>query len=74
MGVDHYVSNSHTAGQIMAGVKKIQQVGILKSTYGQVVITQDPSVTSGIGIITRVDYGLNVPTAHAGLIFNVCVS
>jgi hypothetical protein len=74
MGVDHYVSNSHTAGQIMAGVKKIQQVGILNTTYGQVVITQDPAVTSGIGIITRVDYGLNIPTAHVKLIFNVCVA
>lgn len=74
MGVDHYVSNSHTSGHLMAGVKKIEQVGILKSTYGQVVITQDPNLQSGIGIVSRIDYGLNVPTAHAKLLFDVNVA
>jgi hypothetical protein len=74
MGVDHYVSNSHTAGHLFAGVKKVQQVGILKETYGQIVVTQDPNLQSGIGVITRVDYGLNARAAHTGLIFDVLVS
>lgn len=74
MGVDHYVSNSHTANHVFAGVKKVQQVGILKATYGQVVVTQDPNLQSGIGIVSRVDYGLNVPTAHTGLVFDVAVA
>lgn len=74
MGVDHYVSNSHTSGYLFAGVKKIAQIGILKATYGDIVITQDPSLQSGIGIISRVDYGFNVPAAHAGLVFQVKVN
>lgn len=74
MNVYHYVSNSHTANHVFAGVRKIQQVGILKSTYGQIVVTQDPNLQSGIGIISRVDYGLNVPTAHVGLVFDVQVA
>lgn len=74
MGVDHYVSNSHTDNHVFAGVKKIQQVGILKTTYGQIVVTQDPNLQSGIGIISRVDYGLNVAAAHSGLVFDVAVA
>ena len=74
MGVDHYVSNSHTAGHLFAGVKRVQQVGILKSTWGQIVVTQDPSLQSGIGVIARVDYGLNVKTNHSGLVFDITVA
>lgn len=74
MNVDHYVSNSHTAGHLFAGVKKIQQVGILKSTYGKIVVTEDPNLQSGIGVVSRVDYGLNVAAAHAGLVFNITVA
>jgi len=74
MGVDHYVSNSHASGHLFAGVKKVQQVGILKSTYGQIVVTQDPALQSGIGVISRVDYGLNARAAHTGLLFDVNVA
>ena len=74
MGAYHYVSNSHTSGHLFAGVRKIAQIGILKSTYGQIKVTQDPALQSGIGIISRVDYGLNVAAAHAGLVFNVTVA
>jgi len=74
MGVDHYVSNSHTANHVFAGVKRVQQIGILKSTYGQIVVTQDPALQSGLGVISRIDYGLNVKTAHVGLVFDVSVA
>lgn len=53
----HYVTNDNTANHVFAGVRRMQSLGILRSTYGQVVITQDPALQSGIGIITRVDYG-----------------
>lgn len=74
MGVYHYVSNSHTAGHLMAGVKKIEQLGILKSTWGQIVLTQDPNLQSGIGIISRVDYGLNAKAGLTTLLFDVNVA
>lgn len=80
-GVDHYVSNSHTSGHIFAGVKKIMQIGILSATYGKIIVTQDPAsgVTtfgpvSGIGVISRVDYGVNTPTGLKSIVFNVTVT
>lgn len=57
MGIDHYFSNDHTANHVFAAVKKTANVGILRATYGQIVVTQDPNLQSGIGIISRVDYG-----------------
>ena len=57
MGVDHYISNDHTANHLFATVKKTGTLGILTDTFGQVKITQDPNLQSGIGIISRVDYG-----------------
>lgn len=81
MGVDHYVSNSHTSGHIAAGVKKIMRLGILKSTYGQIKILQDPAsgVTtygpvSGIGVVSRVDYGVDTPAGLVLSLFDVNVS
>jgi len=57
MGVDHYISNEHAANHVWATVKKVATLGILKDTFGQVKITQDPSLQSGIGVISRVDFG-----------------
>ncbi|MEK6819245.1 MAG: hypothetical protein AABY10_04925 [Nanoarchaeota archaeon] len=74
LGAYHYVSNSHTANHVFGGVRKIEAIGILKSTYGQIVITQDPNLQSGIGVISRVDYGLNVKEGLKTLIFDVNVS
>lgn len=74
MGAYHYVSNSHTANHVMAGVRKIFKIGILRTTFGQIVITQDPNLQSGIGIISRVDYGVKTPTAHAGLLYDINVA
>jgi hypothetical protein len=74
LGAYHYVSNSHTANHVFAGVRKIETIGILRSTYGQVVITQDPNLQSGIGVISRVDYGLNVKEGLKTLTFDVAVA
>ena len=81
MGLDHYVSNSHTAGHLFAGVKKIYRIGILKSTYGQIKILQDPAsgVTtygpvSGIGIVSRIDYGLDTPAGLVLCLFDITVA
>ena len=74
MGVDHYVSNSHTSGHLIGGVKKVCQIGILKSTWGKVTQTVDPNMQSGVGIIARADYGLNVKAAHGAIVFDILVS
>lgn len=74
LGAYHYVSNSHTAGHVFAGVRKVETIGILRSTYGQIVVTQDPNLQSGIGVISRVDYGVNVKAGQSSLVFDVNVS
>lgn len=74
LGAYHYVSNSHAANHVFAGVRKIETIGILRSTYGQIVLTQDPNLQSGIGVISRVDYGLNTKAGLATLVFDVGVA
>lgn len=61
-GITHYLSNSHTANHLMAGVKRQGEVGILSGTYGQAKFIEDPGLVSGLGIVSRVDYGFNFPT------------
>jgi hypothetical protein len=84
MGVDHYVSNSHTANHVFAGVKGLMHLGILKGTYGQVVIDQEPvlksgsaatiGAMSGIGIVTRLDWEYKVWTNTKPLLFDLAVA
>lgn len=74
MGVDHYVSNSHTSGHVFAGVKKLMTVGILSETYGKLVVTQDPGLLSGLGFVSRVDYGTLIPTNYLPVLFDVNVA
>lgn len=74
MGVDHYLSTSHTANHLYAGVKGIGELGLLRSTYGKAKFIEDPGQKSGLGIVSRLDYGFNFPTYTVGLQFDVNVS
>lgn len=65
-GVDHFVTNDNTANHLFAGVKKTYSIGIDNSTWGQVVVIQDPSGAadggsannlSGVGIVVRGEWG-----------------
>ena len=58
---------------MLAGVRKIIQIGILRTTWGQIVITQDPSLQSGIGIIARADYDVMTPDGYATIVYDVNV-
>jgi hypothetical protein len=82
MDVDHYQSNDFTASHIMAGVKGLYTIGILKSTYGKVNVNEDPAISgssgnygplSGINVFSRLDYGLLTPTHYKPVIFNINV-
>lgn len=73
MGVDHYISNEHTANHVLATVKKVGTLGILRDTFGQVKITQDPNLQSGIGIIARVDFGFKWWNNYDALYYDVNV-
>jgi len=74
MGVEHYLSNDITALHLFAGVKKMQDLGILRSTYGRAKFIEDPAKLSGLGIVSRVDYGLQTSTPNKTLIQDVNVT
>lgn len=77
-GVWHYVSESHTANHVVAGVRKIQQVGLLKATYGKTFF--NPNAVSADGPLSgssqesRLDYGFNPKAGLVALLFDVNVT
>lgn len=79
LGLNHYVSTQHaTGGHIMAGVRKTQKLGILRSTYGKTYVNEMPASStagslSGTQVHTRMDYGLLIPTNLKPVIFDVNV-
>lgn len=79
MGLNHYVTTGFTAGHLMAGIRKVQKFGILKSTYGKTYVAEMPASStagslSGTQIHTRLDYGLLVQTNLKPTLFNVVVN
>lgn len=61
MGLTHYTSNLLTANHVIAGVKKVIHLGILNTTYGQIMVDdKDPNLQSGISVVTRVDFETKV--------------
>jgi hypothetical protein len=78
MGLTHYSSNLLTASHVYGGVKRCETIGIVKDTYGQVVVTQDPVVSSaqisGIGVISRVDYAVKVWNNQKPVLFDINVA
>lgn len=78
-GVYHYVSESHASGgHVFAGVRKIMQLGLLKSTYGR--IYHNPNAVSADGPLSgesheaRLDYGFNPKAGLTSILFDVRVS
>jgi hypothetical protein len=75
MGFTHYRSSLLTAGHVLAGVKKVYHLGILKSTYGQIVVDEkDPGLISGVGVTSRLDLKVKAWTKTKPLIFDVNVA
>lgn len=78
MGVEHYSSNKLAAGHLFGGVKKAVHIGICKSTYGQIVIDQEPATAagavSGIGVISRVDFKVKAWFKVVPVLFDILVA
>lgn len=78
MGVEHYSSNKHTSGHVFGGVKKVFHLGICKSTYGQVVIDEEPATAdgavSGIGIVMRADFKFKAWNKTVPVLFDILVA
>lgn len=77
-GIDHYVSNSHTANHLFGGVKGVFHLGICRGTYGQVVVDQEPATSggavSGIGVVSRVDYAFKAWAKTKPVLFDISVA
>lgn len=78
MGVEHYSSNKLASGHLFGGVKKAVHIGICKSTYGQIVIDQEPATAagavSGIGVISRVDFKVKAWAKMVPVLFDILVA
>lgn len=75
MGFTHYTSNLLAANHVIAGVKKAPWVGILRSTYGKIMVDdKDPGLLSGISVVSRVDYNVKVWNKVSTVIFDVNVA
>lgn len=75
MGFTHYASNLLTAAHLIAGVKKVYHLGILRATYGQVIIDEkDPGLISGVGITSRIDIGIKAWAKTKPVLFDINVN
>lgn len=79
LGLTHYVSNSLVTEtstlHMLAGVKQIYNLGILKSTYGAVNVADgEAGLRSSIIITSRVDYKGKVWNNTQNLLINVPVA
>jgi len=74
MGVYHYLSNSHTANHVFAGIRGTAEIGILTGTYGKAKFIEDPGLVSGLGIVSRIDYGFNFPAQLAQFFMDINVA
>lgn len=78
LGVYHYLSNDHTANHVFAGIKGIGEIGILRHTFGKAKFIEDPSNgdgnLSGLGVVTRIDYGWNFPSYNVQFVMDVNVA
>lgn len=75
MGVTHYSSNLLTAGHLIAGVKNIFHLGILKDTYGAIMVNEkDPGNVSGISIVSRLDLKVKAWFKTKPVLFNITVA
>ena len=74
-GVTHYASNLLAANHVIAGVKGVYNIGILKDTYGKLIVNPyNQGDRSGITFHTRVDYGVKAWTRTKPVLFDVNVS
>lgn len=78
MGVRHFFSNSYTAGHLFGGVMNLFHLGICKSTYGQIVIDNEPATSggavSGIAVVSRVDFKFKAWAKTTPVLFDINVA
>ena len=75
MGVTHYKSNLQVSGHLLGGVKKVFTLGVLSTTYGQIMVNEkDPDNVSGISVVSRFDIGYKAWNKIKPVIFDILVA
>jgi len=75
LGLDHFTSNLLKSGRIIAGVKRVLHLGVLRATYGQVMFDEhDPAQLSGVSVVSRVDYGVKLWKNVGSLVMDIGVA
>lgn len=78
MGMRHFSTNKYATGHLFGGVMNTFHLGICKSTYGQIVIDQEPATNSGavsgIGVVSRVDYKFKAWAKVVPILFDINVA
>lgn len=75
MGLTHFKSALLTAGHLFAGVKKICHLGILRDTYGQIMVNEyDPGNVSGVSIVSRLDLKVKAWFKTKPILFDINVA
>lgn len=78
MGVRHFSTNKYAAGHLFGGVMNLFHLGICRSTYGQIVIDNEPATSggavSGIAVVSRVDFKFKAWTKTVPVLFDINVN
>lgn len=75
MGVTHYSSNLLTANHLIGGIKSLWHLGLLKDTYGQIMVNEkDPANVSGISIVSRIDLKVKAWFKTIPVLYNITVA
>lgn len=84
MEIDHYVSNSHSAGHLFGGVKKVFLVGLCRDTWGKVYITEVPAQKeggsneagplSGVLVHSRLDWEFKAWNLTTSILYDILVA
>ena len=76
--MNHYLSNDHAANHLFAGIEGMGDLGILSGTFGAVKFIEDPADgdgnRSGLGIVSRVDYGFSWPAYYIQFFMDINVT
>jgi hypothetical protein len=74
-GFTHYSSELLAANHLMAGVKKAPWIGIVRDTFGQIIVDEkDPNLVSGISVVSRIDYKEKIWKNVKPVIFDINVA
>ena len=78
LGAFHYVSESHSTNHVFAGVRKIQQIGLLKTTWGRIYFNPNAvngdGPLSGVSYEARLDYGFNTKAGLTAIVYDMNVT